>query len=462
MKRTLRSQIWIKAQRKYRNLQKRIAVSADVHLNHKIELKLEQLGRRLLAMNRKWKLGIASSILLTWMAMPTQTQAQTVELSSLDGTDGFVINGANAGDDSGGSVSGIGDINNDGIEDLVIGGNSGNSNTGQAYVVFGSNSAFSSAFELSSLNGTNGFVINGITVEDNAGDVVGKAGDVNGDGINDLIIGAPGADPNNTDAGQSYVVFGKSTAFSATLNLSSLNGTDGFIINGIDGNVNPDDEADKSGSWVSAAGDINDDGFDDIMISAPYADPNGVDSGEVYVIFGKDTGMSGNFTSPFELSSLNGTNGFVINGVSAGGETGKRLGQLGDINGDNIDDIIIGAPFKGSNDEGISYVLFGDGSGFGNSFELSSLDGSNGFVINGVASSYAGFVGHGGDMNGDGLNDIVIGGPVANAYAGQSYIVFGRNTGFSASLDLTSLVGTNGFAISGVMAGDGAGWSNDL
>ncbi|MHC5833628.1 MAG: integrin alpha, partial [Nostoc sp.] len=88
---------------------------------------------------------------------------------------------------------------------------------------------------LSDFNGTNGFVINGIAADDSSGWSVSNAGDINNDGIDDLIIGTPVADANgNSDAGQSYVVFGgKNLGSGGTLNLSDLNGTNGFIINGI-------------------------------------------------------------------------------------------------------------------------------------------------------------------------------------------------------------------------------------
>ncbi|MEH2362781.1 integrin alpha, partial [Nostoc sp.] len=85
-----------------------------------------------------------------------------------------------------------------------------------------------SSFNLSDLNGANGFAINGIKEFDSSGSSVSSAGDINDDGIADLIIGAPDADPNGDYSGQSYVVFGKSTGFSPTLNLSSLNGANGF------------------------------------------------------------------------------------------------------------------------------------------------------------------------------------------------------------------------------------------
>ena len=227
----------------------------------------------------------------------------------------------------------------------------------------------------------------------------------------DLIIGAYQA---NSNAGASYVVFGKpGIGSTGSLALSSLNGVNGFVLPGVIAN-------DSSGISVSGVGDINGDGVADLIIGAHEANSG---AGASYVVFGK---LGIGSTGSLPLSSLNGANGFVLPGVIANDYSGVSVNGVGDINGDGVADLIIGA-YNASSTAGASYVVFGKpGLGSTGSLPLLSLNGSNGFVLPGVASSWSGAsVSDAGDINGDGVADLIIGARLANSNAGASYVVFG-------------------------------------
>ena len=396
-----------------------------------------------------------------------------LDLSTLNGTNGFILTGIDAFDRSGSSVSSAGDVNGDGYDDLIIGAFSadpnGDSYAGEAYIVYGGANApgTDSVLDLSDLDGTNGFILNGIDPSDETGYSVSSAGDVNGDGYDDLIIGARYADPNGDgNAGETYLVYGGASApgRDGVLDLSALDGTNGFTLTGIDA-------LDQSGWSVSAAGDVNGDGYDDLIIGARDADPNGnSEAGETYIVYGGASAPGTN--GVLDLSTLNGTNGFILTGIDAGDRSGFSVSSAGDVNGDGYDDLIIGARGaapRGDSLAGETYVVYGGASAPGTDgvLDLGALNGTNGFTLTGIdGRDYSGWsVSAAGDVNGDGYDDLIIGArdadPNGNGAAGEIYIVYGgaSTPGTNGVLDLSDLDGTNGFILTGIGALDQSGRS---
>ncbi|AGY57044.1 integrin alpha [Gloeobacter kilaueensis] len=414
-------------------------------------------------LTRGWSSWLSISLGLCGCAALPVVQAASAAAQSAAATRsaGFVIDGSQPGDNSGESVRQAGDVNGDGIPDLIVGAifasPNGRSFAGRSYVVFGKRNG--QPIELSGLESGSskaGFAINGSQPGDQSGDSVSGAGDINGDGLADLIVGAPDASPNGHNrAGRSYVVFGKRN--NQPVELAALdNGTSqaGFVIDGSQAN-------DYSGVSVSSAGDINGDGIPDLIVGALGASPDGrAGAGRSYVVFGKHDSQS------VELSSLeDGTSqaGFVIDGSQPSDASGVAVDGAGDVNGDGIPDLIVGAFLAdpgGHATAGRSYVVFGKHDS--QSVELSSLEdgtGQAGFVIDGSqVEDHSGIsVGGAGDVNGDGLADLVVGTNPEQG-AGRSYVIFGKSALQPVELaDIDNGTSQAGFVIDGSQPFDRAG-----
>jgi hypothetical protein len=366
-------------------------------------------------------------------------------LSSLNGSNGVTFNGIGTNDASGSSVSSAGDVNGDGIDDLLIGAPSADSGTGVTYLVFGHNKHWFSPFSLNSLNGSSGVVFDAFKIGGDIGSSVSSAGDVNGDGIADLLIGAPSANRADSNAGATYLVFGHNEIWQSPFHFSQLNGTNGVIFEGATMNEN-------SGYSVSSAGDVNGDGKTDLLIGAPFANSN---TGSTYLVFGNNALWS----SPFNLSALNGINGVTFEGVTISENSGYSVSSAGDTNSDGFDDMLIGA-YGANGGIGATYLIFGHNGQWASPFSLDALNGVNGIIFNGSPESRSGYsVSSAGDINGDGFDDMLIGAYESNKGIGTTYLVFGHNGEWISPVSLGALNGTNGVIFNGVNASDYTGSS---
>ena len=321
-------------------------------------------------------------------------------------------------------LTNVGDVNGDGYDDAAVAVTNAASSAGATFLIYGSADGIDSEFNVQDLcgddaDGSLGSVFYGENNDDRAGRSISAAGDLNGDGIADMIIGASDADPNGVkNAGKSYVVFGSTEGYEACVNLADIveGGAQGFAINGINAH-------DLSGSLVASIGDINNDGFADVAIGASQADVRDMkNAGQTYIVYGTDQV----YENGLDLADLltenggDGSRGFVLNGAHKHDWSGTHVEGRADLNGDGIADILITSPNSnadGLTNSGQSYVVFGNSEGFEAEFELAQLrkangnDGTRGFCISGSTRQTrdGGEVKIADDLNGDGIADLVVG-----------------------------------------------------
>lgn len=313
------------------------------------------------------------------------------------------------------SVSGAGDVNGDGYDDILIGAfPSGGivEHVGRAYLIFGKATGWATHTPLSDADAS--FV--GPPSEDWSGSWITGVGDVNGDGYDDFLIAAHWRGKEWSDnTARVYLIFGHSSGWRKDVPMSESNIT--FISHGwfdYENAIYP-----LLGWMVARAGDVNGDGFDDILIGASWDDEGGAEAGQTYLVFGRPGGGES-----FEIGLSEAANASFI-GEFSGDRSGGGLSGGGDFNGDGYDDILIGSYLNdgGGNDSGQTYLIFGKPNGWAKDRSLSEADVS---FVGEEAEDYSGWpVSIAGDVNGDGYDDILIGAS-GNDYgatnAGQTYL----------------------------------------
>jgi len=294
------------------------------------------------------------------------------------------------------SVASAGDVNGDGYDEVIIGthqydGSYGSQ--GKAQLYYGSSTGLSTSIGWSALGGQNGAWL---------GWLVGSAGDVNGDGYDDVFVSAMKYSNGQTEEGKVWVYHGSSSGLSTTAAWSV--------------------EGDQANAWfgysTASAGDVNGDGYDDLIVGAGKYDNGNTDEGKVWVYHGSSSGLST-------------TAAWSVEGDQDSAVMGRSASTAGDVNGDGYDDVIVGASLydNGQTDEGKVWVYPGSSSGLSTTASW-SFESDQASAVLGVSSTTAG------DINGDGYDDVIVGASLydnGHTDEGKVWVFHGSSTGLSTT-----------------------------
>lgn len=370
----------------------------------------------------------------------TSNLSATYDLSSLGGLD-VTIQGKAVSDNLGYEVSSGGDLNADGFDDLLIGARNNDdavSGAGAVFTIYGSPN-LSATFRVSDTAGD--MTILGKNGTDLLGIATFGIGDFNGDGFDDVIAGAALGDPYDpansagaiTNAGAAYILYG-GASLSQTYNISG----EGVSVTLL-GRVTQD----QFGTELRGAGDVNLDGFDDVIVGARNNDDGGSNNeGAAYIFYGGSGITSGTTTRA-------GNNDVTIMGANTTDYVGRDVSGLSDINNDGFDDVIAGATGHDAtaSDAGVAFIVYGRRSLSG-TVDTASFEEDISLLGKAVATENFGRGLSGiGDVNDDGYYDFIVGARVSNDAGtdrGSAYVFYG-----GTSLPKVILAGNNDVTITG-------------
>jgi hypothetical protein len=329
---------------------------------------------------------------------------QVIRLSEAD----VIIVGESTDERVGTAVSTGGDINGDGLDDIILGSqtnNDGGYQAGKTYLVLSPLGGVGP--EISASDADFSFI--GEEAGDCAGFSAQTAGDVDGDGLGDTVVGAYGNDGGGEDAGRGYLILGGGLAGDAEIDLSDAD----FTFTG-------EAAGDRAGAVVAGAGDVDGDGSDDVLVGAFQNDDGGIDAGKAYLILSSSLGVG----SSIDLSEADNT----LIGEVYGDSAGRIVSSAGDVDGDGLGDLLVGAMGNddGGTNAGKTYLVLGSSVSLPSTMSLSDADAA---LIGEAQDDYSGgSASTAGDVDGDGLGDVLVGSyynDEGGESAGKVYLMFG-------------------------------------